>query len=96
MKIAGKVIIVTGAASGIGRALCRRFAQEGAKAVVVADVDEEGAKAVAREIKGIAVSCDVRNEDDLIHLVDVTEEKIGPIDLFCSNAGILIVGGFGT
>jgi len=93
MDIKEKIIVVTGGSSGIGRALCRRFAQEGAKAVVVADVDEEGAKAVAQEIKGIAVSCDVRSEDDVIHLIDATEERVGPIDLVCSNAGIIVLGG---
>ncbi|MBN2398341.1 MAG: SDR family oxidoreductase [Deltaproteobacteria bacterium] len=93
MEIAGKIIVVTGGASGIGRALCQRFAREGAKAVVVADLNEEGAKAVAREIKGIAVPCDVSREEDVVSLVESTEEKVGPIDLFCSNAGILVQGG---
>ena len=93
MEIAGKIVVVTGGASGIGKALCRRFALEGAKAVVVADVNEEGARAVAQEIKGIAVGCDVSKEEDVIHLVESTEERVGPIDLFCSNAGILVTGG---
>jgi len=93
MEIAGKVVVVTGGASGIGQALCRRFALEGAKAVVVADVNEKGARAVAQEIKGIAATCDVSKEEDVIHLVESTEEKVGPIDLFCSNAGIMVAGG---
>lgn len=93
MEIAGKIIVVTGGASGIGRALCQRFAQEGAKAIVVADLNEEGARAVAQEIKGIAVGCDVSREEDVVDLVESTEERVGPIDLFCSNAGIMVPGG---
>jgi NAD(P)-dependent dehydrogenase (short-subunit alcohol dehydrogenase family) len=83
---------VTGGASGIGRALCRRFAQEGAKAITVVDINEEEAKAVAHEINGFAIKCDVRKEDEIIDVVGQTEEKIGPIDMFCSNAGIIIMG----
>ncbi len=94
MEIKGKVVIVTGAASGIGRGLCQRFAKEGAKAVIAADVNEAGAKAVAAEIKGDAVVCDVRKEEDIIRLVKFAEEKYGRVDLFCSNAGIIAVGGY--
>ena len=93
MEVRGKVVVVTGGAVGIGRALCRRFAQEGAKAIVVADINEAGAKAVAEEVKGKAVACDVRKEADVIRLVRFTEETFGTIDLFCSNAGIIAVGG---
>jgi NAD(P)-dependent dehydrogenase (short-subunit alcohol dehydrogenase family) len=93
MEVKGKVAVVTGGASGIGRALCRRFAREGAKAVIVADVDEAGAKAVADGITGASVTCDVRREEDIIRLVRFTEERFGPIDLFCSNAGIIVLGG---
>jgi NAD(P)-dependent dehydrogenase (short-subunit alcohol dehydrogenase family) len=94
MDVKGKVIIVTGAASGIGRALCRRFAKEGAKAVVAADINEAGAKAVAQEVKGEAVLCDVRKEEDIVRLAGYTEGKFGRIDLFCSNAGIAVMGGY--
>ena len=93
MQVKEKVIVVTGGASGIGRALCRRFAQEGAKAVVVADIDQAGANAVADEIDGLAIRCDVSKEEEIIEVVRQTEEKIGPIDLFCSNAGIMLAGG---
>ena len=93
MDVKGKIIVVTGGALGIGRALCRRFAREGAQAVIVADVNEAGAKVVAEEIKGRAVTCDVRKEEDIIRLIRFTEETCGPIDLFCSNAGIMVVGG---
>ena len=93
MEVKGRVAVVTGGASGIGRALCQRFAREGAKAVIVADVDEAGAKAVAEGMTGASVTCDVREEDAIIRLVHFTEERFGPIDLFCSNAGIFVSGG---
>ena len=88
MELAGKVAVVTGGASGIGRALCRRFAAEGAS-VVVADVDAPGAAAVAQEIKGLAVPCDMSVEADVAALIDAACLSFGRIDLFCANAGIL-------
>ncbi|MFC1534491.1 SDR family oxidoreductase [Thermodesulfobacteriota bacterium] len=93
MKVKDKVIVVTGGASGIGKALCSRFVEEGAKSVTVADIDADGAKSVAEEIGGLAVGCDVTKEQDIINVVQETEEKCGPIDMFCSNAGIFILGG---
>ncbi len=88
MKLAGNVAVVTGGASGIGRALCRRFAAEGAS-VVVADIDGAGAAAVAAEIGARAVATDVSVEADVVHLVDEALATHGRVDLFCSNAGIL-------
>jgi NAD(P)-dependent dehydrogenase (short-subunit alcohol dehydrogenase family) len=93
MELKGSVIVVTGGASGIGRALCRRFAAEGARGVVVADMNEQGAQAVAAEVKGIGVACDVGEEQQLVDLVRRAEESYGPIDLFCSNAGLATRGG---
>ncbi len=93
MDIAGKIIVVTGGGGGIGEGLCRRFAAEGAKTVVVADLDEERARKVAESIKGIAAYCDVRDRRDIEDLISNTEERVGPIDLFCSNAGIITLGG---
>ena len=81
MKLAGKIIVVTGGAQGIGAALCARFAKEGARAVVAADI----------KAGGDVVSCDVSREADILRLIDQTEEKYGPIDLFCSNAGIAVL-----
>jgi NAD(P)-dependent dehydrogenase (short-subunit alcohol dehydrogenase family) len=88
MDIKDKVVVVTGGANGIGRALCRRFASEGARAVVVADLDSNGAEKVASEIKGLAVSIDVSNESDNKRLVEEAIKAFGHIDLFCANAGI--------
>ncbi|HEY5076552.1 MAG TPA: SDR family NAD(P)-dependent oxidoreductase, partial [Acidimicrobiia bacterium] len=87
MRIDGKCVVVTGGASGIGAALARRFAAEGARGVVVADVQKEPLDAVARESgDALAVQCDVTDEAQLRSLVDRAEDRFGPIDLFCSNA----------
>jgi NAD(P)-dependent dehydrogenase (short-subunit alcohol dehydrogenase family) len=88
MELRDKVVVVTGGASGIGRALCRRFATEGARGVVVADINADDAAAVAGEIGGLAVSTNVAVEADVVALVDRATDAYGPIDLFCSNAGI--------
>jgi len=81
VKIAGKIVVVTGAAQGIGAALCARFAREGAKAAVGADITPA---------PGV-VPCDVSREDDIVRLIDDTEARFGPIGLFCSNAGIAVL-----
>jgi len=87
MIIRHRVVVVTGGASGIGRALCLRFAQEGARAVVIVDRDER-ADAVAREIGGLAHIADVSDEAAVARLVAETVATYGAIDLFCSNAGV--------
>jgi len=92
MQIKGKVTVVTGGANGIGAAICRRFAREGARAVVVADRDGPGARALAEEIRGLAVACDVSREEEVIRLVHETEAACGHVDLYCSNAGIIVMG----
>jgi NAD(P)-dependent dehydrogenase (short-subunit alcohol dehydrogenase family) len=93
MQIRDKVAVVTGGAGGIGRALCLRFASEGARAVVVADRDEAAARKTAQDAGGVAVVTDSAVEADLIRLVKTTTEAYGQIDLFCSNAGIMVPGG---
>jgi NAD(P)-dependent dehydrogenase (short-subunit alcohol dehydrogenase family) len=93
MKVKGQVVVVTGGADGIGRALCERWHKDGAKTVVVADRNIEGAAAVAKSIGGIALACDVAREADIVHVVEQTERRAGPIGLFCSNAGIFDFGG---
>jgi NAD(P)-dependent dehydrogenase (short-subunit alcohol dehydrogenase family) len=92
MKLQNKVVVVTGGGNGIGRALCRRFAAEGAKAVVVADIDIDAARKVAGEIGGHEYSVNVASESDIQLLVDDVLKKHGQIDLFCSNAGIGVEG----
>src|SRR4051812_49889815 len=84
----GRHGVVPGAASGIGRALALRFADEGASAVVVSDLDEAGADAVAGEVGGLAVRADVGREEDIRALVARAEKANGPVELFVSNAGI--------
>jgi NAD(P)-dependent dehydrogenase (short-subunit alcohol dehydrogenase family) len=91
MKLAGKIVVVTGGAQGIGAGLAERFAEEGAKTVVVADINESGAASVAARIGGTAIRCDVSREADIVRLIDDTETRFGPIDLFCSNAGIAVL-----
>ncbi|MBI4763780.1 MAG: SDR family oxidoreductase [Deltaproteobacteria bacterium] len=93
MEIKDKVVVITGGANGIGAALSRRLAREGAKGIVVADIDETSANVVAHEIRGAAFKCDVSREDDVKRLVRFAEEKYGPLDLFCSNAGVIAIGG---
>ena len=88
MQIKDKVIVVTGAASGIGQAMARRFSREGARSVVSVDLNEEGAAATAAETGGPALAADVSVESDLQNVIETTESEVGPIDLFCSNAGI--------
>ena len=89
MQIKDKVIVVTGGANGIGEALCRRFVAEGARSVVAADIDEKRLEAISKELGVQGVRTDVTVEADIMKLVEQTEETCGPIDLFCSNAGII-------
>jgi NAD(P)-dependent dehydrogenase (short-subunit alcohol dehydrogenase family) len=91
MEIRDKVVVVTGAASGIGAGLAVRFAREGARGLVLADVNLERAEAVARGIgeQALAVQCDVSREADIQELVRRARERFGRVDIYCSNAGIL-------
>ena len=93
MELKDRVIVVTGAARGIGRALARRFASDNPKAVVVADLDGRGAAATAHDIGGSSIQCDVSREADIERLVKHVESEHGRIDIFCSNAGIAVGGG---
>ena len=93
MQLKGKVVVVTGGGNGIGRALCRRFAAEGARAVMVADIQAAAARQVASEIGGMALETDVARESDVVRLVQETLQNFGVVDLFCSNAGVGTQGG---
>lgn len=93
MEVSGRVVVVTGGASGIGRALCRRLAEEGARGLVVADLDLGGAEEVAAEVGGLAVRADVTIEEEVQALVSRALEAFGRIDLYCSNAGVAFGGG---
>jgi len=88
MKLKDKIAIVTGAASGIGKALCERFHKEGAAGITAVDINEQGAKTVAESVGGLGFGADVANEADIIRIVDETEKKYGRVDVFVSNAGI--------
>jgi NAD(P)-dependent dehydrogenase (short-subunit alcohol dehydrogenase family) len=92
MELSDKVVVVTGAASGIGRALAERFAAEGARGVVVADLDGAGAKVVAETIgdRALGVACDVTLEAEVVDLMAEADDAFGPIDLFCANAGVAV------
>ncbi|MBV9563296.1 MAG: SDR family oxidoreductase, partial [Bradyrhizobium sp.] len=92
MQVTGKVVVVTGGANGIGKALCEAFQRAGAAKVVVADLDIHRAREVAAGIGGAAFKCDVAQEKNVLHVIEETERQFGPIELFCSNAGI--GGGF--
>ena len=93
MKLKNKVAVVTGGANGIGRALCERFAAEGARGVVIADLDIERAESLAKDIGGLAITTNVAVESDIVNLVARATAAYGQIDLFCSNAGIGTPGG---
>jgi NAD(P)-dependent dehydrogenase (short-subunit alcohol dehydrogenase family) len=89
MQLRGKTIVVTGGGNGIGAALCRRFAAEGARRIVSADIDAVAAEKVAKEVGGVGYGLDVADEAQVRDLV----AKAGDVDLFCSNAGISVTGG---
>jgi NAD(P)-dependent dehydrogenase (short-subunit alcohol dehydrogenase family) len=96
MDLAGRVVVVTGAANGIGRALARRFHAEETRAVVVADLDALGVEAVAAELEArrpgsaLAVACDVGVEAETVALIDRAEESFGAVDLYFANAGVAL------
>ncbi|MEM9563581.1 MAG: SDR family oxidoreductase [Actinomycetota bacterium] len=88
MQVTDRVCVVTGGGSGIGEALCRRFAADGARAVVVVDRDAEGAERVATAIGGRAEVVDVGVEPEITSMLNRVEDELGPIDVVCNNAGI--------
>src|SRR5687768_11372214 len=90
MKLRNKVCLVTGAASGLGKAIALRFAEEGAR-VAIADLNKAQAQAVADEVKGLGVAMDVTSEEQVNRGVGEIVSKWGGVDVLVSNAGIQIV-----
>jgi NAD(P)-dependent dehydrogenase (short-subunit alcohol dehydrogenase family) len=98
VEITGRVAVVTGAASGAGRAIALGLAARGAGAVVVSDIDGDGAASVAAEVeragcRALAIRADVSREKDITDLVTAAEAAFGPAGLFFSNAGLIVGGG---
>lgn len=93
MTLQDRVIVITGAANGIGRALALRFARESPAALILADIDEAGLRQIAADTGGAAVHTDVSREPNVVALVSYAMQRHGRIGLFCSNAGVLADGG---
>ncbi len=88
MELNDRSVVITGAGSGIGAALARRFAAERPRSLVLADLNIDGAESVAAEVGGVAVQTDVGREDDVKQLIERARQVAGPVDVFFSNAGI--------
>jgi NAD(P)-dependent dehydrogenase (short-subunit alcohol dehydrogenase family) len=95
MDLQGRVVVVTGGGSGIGRALCAAFARAGVRGLVVADLNGDAAEEVAGALapRAVAVRADVSDEEGVRAAVRVAEDAFGPVDVFCANAGIFELGG---
>ena len=94
MQVKNKRVVVTGAASGIGKALAVAFKKAGAQSVVAVDINMEGAEETAKDVDGIAVKANVGQESDILNVIEKGNKLSGGIDIFCSNAGIGGVHGF--
>ncbi|MFQ3192783.1 MAG: NAD(P)-dependent dehydrogenase (short-subunit alcohol dehydrogenase family), partial [Paraglaciecola sp.] len=90
MELKDKIVVITGAGSGIGRALAVRFYAEGAKQIIVVDINLRNAQDTADMVNGVAMMANVAKEDDISRVIEETEANVGAIDLFCSNAGVAI------
>jgi len=92
MIIEKKIVVITGGASGIGKAVAKRMVKENANAVFIADIDKKMLDQAATEIGAMPIQCDVSKENSIKNLVDKVENQSGPIDIFMSNAGIYTEG----
>lgn len=92
MRIEDKVVVITGAGSGIGAAMAARFASDQPRVLIISDIDIDSAREVAASTGGIAVQTDVSDPEANRALIQGVEDRFGPIDLFCANAGIGITG----
>lgn len=93
MDLAGKVVVITGGARGIGAALAQRFGDDKPRGLVVSDIDLPNAELVATRLRdagvaALAVRADVGSKDEAERLIAIAESEFGPVDLLCSNAGI--------
>jgi NAD(P)-dependent dehydrogenase (short-subunit alcohol dehydrogenase family) len=91
MNLRGKHVVITGGANGIGLALAQRFQREGVRGLVLADLDGDKAAAAASQLRCVGLECDVAQEADIRAVIAAAETHYGPVDLFCSNAGIAIL-----
>jgi NAD(P)-dependent dehydrogenase (short-subunit alcohol dehydrogenase family) len=92
LHLKDRVIVITGAGSGIGEALARRFAEESPAGLVLADLNMTTVERVAADIGAVARQADVSDPEANKELIEETEDQFGPIDLFCANAGIGFAG----
>lgn len=86
------MVVVTGAGSGIGAAMARRFASDSPRALILADLDLDSAEGVAADLGASAIQVDVADPVSNDMLIDMAEDRFGPVDLFCANAGIGFAG----
>lgn len=87
MEMNNRVAVITGGSGGIGKAMAKAFLAEGAKGIVLADLNADAVAATAEELGVEGMACNVTNEDEVIAVTNFALEKFGQIDLFCSNAG---------